>query len=206
MTDGATTNRAKQGTSTTAQASKAYDDRVLERVRAGDSEAYAELVDRYGDRLFQVLLPLANHDHEQAAEFVQEAFIRAFERLDRFDGRSGFYTWLYRLARNRAIDLLAKRRPVASSDTVLESAAGAGGIAPDAATSREELHAQVHSALERLQPEQREIIILRDFDGLDYPSIAAFLEIAEGTVKSRLNRARSALRSELAGHISGADL
>lgn len=202
-----TDDAASTGTAGPADPSKAQegpgDDRaVVERVRAGDGEAYAELVDRYGDRIYSMLLHLAGGDAEQAAEFVQEAFVRAYERLDRFDGKSSFYTWLYRLARNRAIDLLAKKRPTAFERPTLEAAAEAGGrpgSGPQRALERSELQQQVHDALGRLPAEQREIILLRDFDGHDYAAISELLEVAVGTVKSRLNRARAALRAELGG-------
>lgn len=195
------------GTEDRPQPSKAYegigDDRlVIERIRAGEIEAYAELVDRYGDRIYSMLLHLAGGDGEQAAEFVQEAFVRAYERLDRFDGSSTFYTWLYRLARNRAIDLLAKKRPAAFERGTLEAAADGAvrpGSGPQRALERDELQQRVHAALDRLPVEQREIILLRDFDGHDYAAIAELLEVAVGTVKSRLNRARSALRELLGG-------
>lgn len=208
-------SEAADGTAAPSQPSKHQegsargDDRaVVARVRAGDAEAYAELVDRYGDRLYSMLLHLAGGDAEQAGEFVQEAFVRAYERLDRFAGDSSFYTWLYRLARNRAIDLLAKKRPTAVERPGLEAAAdGAGscsGAGPQRALERAELRDQVHAGLARLPVEQREIILLRDFDGHDYAAIAGLLDLTVGTVKSRLNRARAALRDELRDPGTGA--
>jgi RNA polymerase sigma-70 factor (ECF subfamily) len=207
-------NEAADGTAAPSQPSKLQegsasgDDRaVVARVRAGDAEAYAELVDRYGDRLYSMLLHLAGGDAEQATEFVQEAFVRAYERLDRFAGDSSFYTWIYRLARNRAIDLLAKKRPLAVERPGLEAAADAGGSrsgsGPQRALERAELRDQVQAGLARLPAEQREIILLRDFDGHDYAAIAELLEVAVGTVKSRLNRARAALRAELCDPSTG---
>jgi len=197
------------GTDTSVPPSKGHapqeepeDDRLLvERLRRGDDTACDELLDRYGDRLFAMLLRLAGGDAEQAAEFTQEAFVRAYERLDRFDGTSRFYTWLYRLARNRALDLLARKRPVALDSEGLEAAAGSQNRAaadPGKRIEADERHAAVHAALDRLGAEQREIILLRDFEGLDYAEIAERLETAVGTVKSRLSRARAALRDELA--------
>ncbi len=180
------------------------DHELVARLRAGDGAAAAAIVDQYGPRLHAMLLHLCQGDAEQAAEFTQEAFARAWERLDQFAGDSAFYTWLYRLARNRAIDLLAKRRPRAMA---LEHTSGTSSDAtPSQATARAELVAAVQAALQRLPVEMREIILLRDFDQLDYEAIAEALGIAVGTVKSRLSRARAALRETLAGRISVEDL
>lgn len=172
------------------------DARIVAAVRSGEHDAFADLVDRHGDRLYASLYHLANRDPDVAAELTQEAFIRAFERLDRFAGHSTFFTWLYRLARNRALDLLTRRRPQALDDSILANTA-VDERRPDAGLEQHETTAQVQAALARLEPWQREIILLRDFDDLGYPAIAAALEIAEGTVKSRLNRARQALRQAL---------
>lgn len=189
-----------RGTTPPAGSSKAQegdDAALVELARSGDRAAYAMLVQRHCDRLHAVMLHLANGDCEQAAEFVQEAFIRAWQRLDRFDGRCVFGTWLYRLARNRAIDLLSRRR-----DRQLDAGQGerAGqGDEPGRALERAETVAQVQAALTRLPVEAREIILLRDFEDLDYEQIAERLDLALGTVKSRLSRARAALRAELGG-------
>jgi len=183
------------------------DDRALvARVRAGEDDAYEALLRRYGDRLHTMLLHLAAGDAELAAEFTQEAFVRAYQRLDRFAGDSSFYTWLYRLARNRAIDLLARKRPWAMDSATLAHAGErnlASSEQPGDALQRQELRQQVQDALAQLPAEQREIILLRDFEALDYAAIAARLELAEGTVKSRPTRARAALRPLLAPRLPG---
>lgn len=193
-----------------ATASKLHDDLpradsdLVARLRAGEAAAAAAIVDQYGPRLHAMLLHLCAGDADQAAEFTQEAFARAWERLDQFAGESSFYTWLYRLARNRAIDLLARRRPHAMA---MEHDTGpASDATPSQATARAELVAAVQAALQRLPAEMREIILLRDFDQLDYDAIASALGIAVGTVKSRLSRARAALRECLAGRITAEDL
>jgi len=196
----------------TAAPSKAHalpDDRlVVARLRAGDPAAAQDLVERYAPRLHAMLVHLCQGDHDQAAEFTQEAFARAWERLNQFAGDSSFYTWLYRLARNRAIDLLARKRPLAR-DLAQHAAfnnAASSEATPSQATARAELVAAVRDALAQLDVEAREIILLRDFDQLDYEAIAQTLGIALGTVKSRLSRARGALRDTLAGRIVPEDL
>jgi RNA polymerase sigma-70 factor (ECF subfamily) len=181
------------------------DDRLLvERLRAGDHSACTELVDRYAGRLHAMLLHLCGGDAEQAAEFTQEAFARAWTNLDQFAGGSSFYTWLYRCARNRAIDLLARKRPHATDLATLQRSAP--DVPPGQELERRELAGTVRAALATLDPEHREVLLLREYDGLDYAQIAAALSIAEGTVKSRLNRARLALRERLAGHLDAGDL
>ena len=172
------------------------DAQIIAAVRNGEQEAFGQLVVRHGDRLYASLYQLSNRDPELAGELTQEAFIRAFERLDRFAGHSSFFTWLYRLARNRALDILARRRPQALDDAILANNA-VDERRPDAGLEQSETAQVVHKALSRLEAWQREIILLRDFEDLGYPDIAAALEIAEGTVKSRLNRARQALRQAM---------
>lgn len=182
------------------------DDRILvDRVRHGDALAYEHLVELYSRRLYHSLLHLVGGDIDLAQEFTQEAFVRAYERLDRFSGSSSFYTWLYRLAHNRAIDCLAKRRPEARDDSLLDAQTGATA-SPDRDLAREETCRLVQDGLQRLAADQRQILLLRDFEGLDYAAIADLLEVPEGTVKSRINRARRALRELLEPVLSGADL
>jgi RNA polymerase sigma-70 factor (ECF subfamily) len=181
------------------------DDRLLAaRARSGDREAFARLVALYTDRLHAMLLNLVNGDRDLAAELTQEAFVRAFDRLDQFAGGSSFYTWLYRLARNRALDVLARKRPVAAGDEALERAASAPS--PADAVANEDLRARVREALATLPPDVREILLMREFDGLDYEAIAEALEVPVGTVKSRLSRARAELRSRLEGSVRAEDV
>jgi RNA polymerase sigma-70 factor (ECF subfamily) len=179
---------------------------LVAAAKSGDGDAFGQLVDRHGGRLFQLMLQLAAGDQEMAAELVQEAFVRAWERLDRFDGRSAFYTWLYRLGRNRAIDVLARKRPRAMEDEHLEQASRPVDSGAAQAVERQETQAAVQAALAELSDEQRELILLRDFDGCDYAEISERLEVPVGTVKSRLNRARAALRERLSGRMAGGDL
>ena len=177
---------------------------LVEQVRRGDGNAFAALVDRYGGRLHAMLLHLAGGDQDLAAELTQEAFVRAYANLEQFAGASSFYTWIWRLARNRALDLLARKRPRNLDLEPLGAIAADAG--PGAALADADQRAAVHRALAELPAEQREILLLREFDGLDYERIAAALDLPEGTVKSRLNRARTALRERLSGVIAPEDV
>ncbi len=172
---------------------------ALQAIRAGNSDAFSHFVDRYGDRLFSMFLYMTNGNHELAGEFAQETFIRAFERLSSFNETSTFYTWLYRIGRNRALDMLNKKAPQALDREHLERIDDNHTSQPYAAMERnEEQHIaqqHIHHALATLSDEHREIILLRDFDSSSYTNIADTLSISEGTVKSRLSRARNALRA-----------
>jgi RNA polymerase sigma-70 factor (ECF subfamily) len=131
-------------------------------------------------------------------------FVRAYANLAQFAGASSFYTWIWRLARNRALDLLARKR---AHNLDLEPIGSvAPGPGPAAALEDAEQRDAVRAALATLPPDQREVLLLREFDGLDYQQIADALELPEGTVKSRLNRARAALRDRLAGIIAPEDV
>ncbi len=198
-------NPATAGPSKTHVGPRNPDDaELVTRLRAGDATAYEEAMVRYGDRLYAMLLHLVNGDHEQAGELTQEAFVRAYANLDRFAGHSSFYTWLYRLARNRALDILARKRPLARDLETLGRAAP--GISPLDQLAGAELRTAVRAALDTLPGDTREILLLREFDGLDYAQIAELLDCAEGTVKSRLSRARAALRAALDGTVVAEDL
>ena len=175
---------------------------LVQLVRSGNHAAYQQLCQRYSERIYHMLLHLVNGDMELAQEFTQEAFVRAFERLDQYAGRSSFYTWLYRLARNRALDLLAKKKPQAIADEQLQRQATPAASAHNQ-VEQGELQALVQMALGELAPEQRELILLRDFDNWDYDQLAEHFACPLGTIKSRLNRARRALRAVLAPRLQG---
>jgi RNA polymerase sigma-70 factor (ECF subfamily) len=186
------------------QPGEAPDDHALvARARLGDAAAWAAIIDSCGPRIYAMLTHLCAGDREQAAECTQEAFARAWERLAQFDGRSQLATWIWRLARNRAIDLLARKRPQAADLVALAPIATTP--APDAASERADIQRYVHAALAKLDPEQREVLMLREFEGLDYAEIALATGVAEGTVKSRLSRARSALHDLLAPMLAAED-
>lgn len=186
--------------------SPAFEDaQLIDRINAGHPEAYADLVRKYQDRVFNTCWRICGH-LEDASDITQEAFLKAFEGLDRFRGQSGFYTWVFRIAVNLA---LSHRRAAARSRTVSwdqrtdASHTQAAELArrgatdpvddPARAQSRAELHGHVAAALGTLDHDHRAVIVLRDIEGFDYGQIAELLEIPPGTVKSRLHRARAAL-------------
>ena len=140
--------------------------------------------------------------HEDAADVVQDAFLNAFQSLHTFKGDAEFFTWLYRIAFNTAISLKRKKRPAVS----LEAHTGEAGIDPDdpseyvkpgATLERTEDERQLHWAIARLSQEHREVLILKDLEGMKYEEIAEVLGVPIGTIRSRLHRARLELRDLL---------
>jgi RNA polymerase sigma-70 factor (ECF subfamily) len=182
---------------------------LVERCRGGDRTAFDELVRRYQDRIFNLTLRLCGN-HDDAAELTQEVFLKAWGSIGRFGSQARFYTWIYRIAVNLAIDLRRRqnRRPERPLPTQTRRGQGdsrpaagdlliSGAPGPDARLSESELAAIAAKKLAALEIEQRMVIVLRDVEGLDYEQIADILGVPVGTVKSRLYRARMALRESL---------
>ncbi len=184
---------------------------LVEKVKAGQTEAYEELVRKYQDRVFNTCWRISGH-LEDARDLTQEAFLKALEGIAKFRHESGFYTWIFRVAVNLA---LSHRRKSARRQTVsLDSGGSEDGTQaqslarqvratsdndPAKAASEAELQGVVAQALQRLDEDHRAVVVLRDIEGFDYREIGAILEIPPGTVKSRLFRARLALRSAITG-------
>ncbi|HVN36681.1 MAG TPA: sigma-70 family RNA polymerase sigma factor [Myxococcota bacterium] len=175
----------------------------MSRARNGDHDAFRVLVLRYQGRAYRLAVRLLG-DSELARDAVQEAFLKAYGSLGRFEGRSGFYTWLYRLVFNLCIDLKRRDRStrhvewndeVASNVAPESEAFPSGG--PDEESERGELRQALARAIERLPDEARRTLLLREVDGLSYSEIAKALGIPKGTVMSRLHHARRRVRQLL---------
>lgn len=193
----------------------AFDDEALvERSRKGDMQAFGVLVAKYQDRVVNLTYRMCGR-HEDAEELAQEAFLKALEKIGQFRGQSRFYTWLFRIAANLAISHRRHKGrlrfhsldgPVdlGSSQAAALTAAVAARRedAPPAAAMSAEAQLRVTVALEELDDEARLIVLLRDVEDMDYQQIAEVLEVPVGTVKSRLHRARSALRERLANLVT----
>ncbi len=166
---------------------------------AGQSEAFGHLVRKYQDRLYNTVYHVAGNA-EDARDVVQDAFVQAFVKLDTFQGKSAFYTWLYRIAFNVAATYRRRRRPAASVEHLRETAGlepVSGEGEPHEHAIREERVGQVHEALAELSDEHRNILVLREIDGCCYETISEILDLPIGTVRSRLHRARLQLRDQL---------
>lgn len=184
----------------------ADDTDLVNQCRRGDSSAFGGLVARYQDRVFNACLRLCGNRND-AEEFAQEAFVKAYVSLDRFDGRASFYTWLFRIAVNLTISAHRKARPgpmvsmqarIADGDgqSLADRMEGNGEMPHDRCVSNER-EVAVAKALAALDEEQKSVIVLRDIEALGYTEIAEILGVPTGTVKSRLHRARLALRELL---------
>jgi RNA polymerase sigma-70 factor (ECF subfamily) len=187
------------------------DEAMIAAVRAGDATAYRGLVERYQGRVYGLVYGMVRNP-EDARDLTQDAFVKAYRNLHTFREDARFYTWIYRIAMNLAIDFVRRRGkgPVAGfeEDVAVRDATGAASEAhhgdnPRRALERKRLYAAILAALDRLPEDQKQVILLRELEGLSYKEIAAILDIAEGTVMSRLFYARKKLQTLLADHQPG---
>jgi RNA polymerase sigma-70 factor (ECF subfamily) len=181
---------------------------LLERCRTGDPQAFARLVALHEGMVFNLAARLLG-DAEEAKDASQEVFLQVFRTLDRFEGRSSLRTWIFRIVvnqcRNRQRWWRRRKKdsccPIDDLTPAQEARlpAAARGDSPYEQARRGEQARLVQAALLRLSFDHRVILLLREVEGLSCEQVAGALRVAEGTVKSRLARAREALRRELSG-------
>lgn len=178
------------------------EERLIERCREGEMGAFDELMARHQDRVFNLCL-WHSRDPEAAADATQEVFIRAFRSLKSFRGDCAFSTWLHRIAVNIALDQANRRQrtpvPIStleSNETSFPEPADTGDC-PGEALTRRERRLAVREAMAALPEHHRLVLVLFDIQGYAYGEISAILKVPIGTVRSRLNRARAALREKL---------
>ena len=184
------------------------EEELVRSAAKGDEMAFAQLVALHEKRIFALALRMTGNQ-EDAADVAQEAFLSAWRGLPNFRGEAGFATWLYRLTSNAAIDFLRKNKRQRAEASLNDEDLGLN--APDPApTPQEQAEAQslreaVRWGLGELSREHRQVLDLREYQELSYEEIAQRLDVDLGTVKSRLSRARSALRKILlrSGNLSG---
>ncbi|MGI5884871.1 MAG: RNA polymerase sigma factor [Candidatus Spyradocola sp.] len=174
----------------------------VKRAARGDERAFEALIQPYADATYRLCLHMMGNEQD-AADMAQEAFLRAWRSLSTYKGQSRFSTWLFRVTTNVCLDELRKRsRGKAESMQVLEESGFEPvdpGETPEMALDRAELRRDLRSAIAQLNEEQRAALILRDIQGLPYEEIAKALDLNLNTVKSRIARARGALREILRG-------
>ena len=175
------------------------DQQAIQQVLSGDSAAYAILVDKYQQRLLGLLFHACG-DRCLTEDIGQEAFARAYRKLDTYAGNSQFYTWLARIAMNLLISHRRKKRIENQAtregfDVVLESASSQDHLEDSLAQS--ETQRCVREAIAMLDEQRRAVLLLRDFDGMEYEAISETLGVPLGTVRSRLHRARLELKTIL---------
>jgi RNA polymerase sigma-70 factor, ECF subfamily len=178
---------------------------LVRRCVAGDAAAWEEIVQRYHRRIYNICYRFAG-SADDAQDLTQEVFIRMYRTLNTYDlSRGAFTTWLTTMTRNLLVDHFRKTRQDRMTDSLdatssdHEDAMPLGeripdeGPAPDSGVQSRETREVVHIALQKLSPELREAVILRDLQDMDYKEIATVLRVPEGTVKSRINRGRTEL-------------
>ena len=176
------------------------DSQLIAASQRGDAAAYGSLVRRYQSRLCSSLWHVCG-SREGAEDAAQEAFLRAYLKLNNYTGASAFYTWLYRIAVNIIISDHRKRRTRVSTEQnrwLCDRSQRDASPRPDDSVLRDERVKQVQTALNSLSSEHRTILVLREMENCDYDEIASLLNVPIGTVRSRLHRARLELRSRLA--------
>lgn len=179
------------------------DAHLIERARGGDTEALTELYRRHEHRVYNVALRTLGNPWD-AADVAQEAFIKAFRNLDSFKGESRFSTWLHRIVVNAAYDQLRRQRPEPMEAEILDDLSGPAGAAAVVASGRSGIDPAVdglsdplRQALMSLNEGFRFAVVLCDLLGFPYGEAAEILGVQEGTIKSRIFRAREALASAL---------
>ncbi len=181
---------------------------LVRMAAGGDEDAFAELVRLYENKVYQLALRMCSRP-EDAVDVAQEAFLSAWRGLPTFRGEAGFATWLYRLTSNAAIDHLRRTRrqrgelSLDGDETGLDAAEAGPG--PQEAAEQGELRAAVADGLRQLSDSHRQILVLRELQSMSYEEISQALDLDLGTVKSRIARARGALRKILlkGGNLSG---
>ncbi len=171
---------------------------LLSRCRSGDRDAFGVLVKRHAGRAIGAASALLRN-HADALDVSQEAFIRAWRSIGRFEARSGFYTWYSRILRNCCFDHIKRRRRAASPLPEGEPAGPSDEPGPSVLAERGERAQRVWRAVLALPIKHRDVIVMHHFQEMTYREIAGALGIPLGTVMSRLHGARKALRESLAG-------
>lgn len=185
---------------------------LVARAQAGEVDAFRQLVERYQQRVFILALSVMGN-HEDARDVIQEAFLKAYKKLSSFRGQSSFYTWLYRIVFNLAIDEKRKRyrtleMSVGETSSLDASAygnedksVGTSLISPSSNPEHEfhraELRQHLQQGIQSLSPDHRAVILLREVDGLSYDEISKVVGCNKGTVMSRLHHARKRLQKYL---------
>ena len=182
------------------------DDVLVKQSQQGDIRATEKLILKYQDRIYNVILKICGNTND-AAELTQDTFVKVIEKIEQFQGRSGFYTWIFRIAVNLTLNYCKRNVKLGLKSLEAEQNSGnqqARGLLkeflsdesspdPAAAAAEKELYRIVLRALMKLEDSQRTVVILRDIEGMNYAEIAKVCNLELGTVKSKISRARSRL-------------
>ncbi len=194
----------KQGLNNVTVTPELSDKELVVAAQGGDLGAFNQLVTIHRGKIYAMIQNML-HNQADAWDLTQEVFIKAWRALPKFESRAKFSTWLYRITHNTVYDWMRKKKIQSAGefnenilvDETIEISAKTTpreAMAPDRALEQAELASQIHRAMEKLSPEHREVIILREIEGYDYKEIAGILDVSLGTVMSRLFYARKKLQ------------
>jgi RNA polymerase sigma-70 factor (ECF subfamily) len=184
------------------------DDVLVRRVQAGNTEAFEELVRRYERKVYNITYRLMGNEQD-ASEALQDAFMRAFRFIGKFQFKSSFFTWLYRIATNVSLSKLRKREKV-ETVSIDQPVNEAGDLpfeipdlkyGPEKLMKQRELRAAIQAAVDGLPKDYRSVVVLRDLEGLSNEEVSKVLKLSVAAVKSRLHRGRLVLREKLASYV-----
>jgi RNA polymerase sigma-70 factor (ECF subfamily) len=184
------------------------DEELVRRVQAGNNEAFEELVKRYERKVYNIAYRLMGNERD-ASEVLQDAFLRAYRFLPKFQFKSSFFTWLYRIATNVSLTKLRKREKVqlvsidepANADGDLPLEIPDYRYNPEKMMKQRQLREALQKAVDELPPDYRSVVVLRDLEGLSNEEVSKVLSLSVAAVKSRLHRGRLELRKVLAEYL-----
>jgi RNA polymerase sigma-70 factor (ECF subfamily) len=189
------------------------DAQLVQRCLAGDERAYRALVEQYQRRIYTIAFGILRNQ-EDAMDVTQDAFVKVHRNLEKFQGSSSFYTWLYRIVVNLCIDRKRRAKKAINVDyddaishqeqphQVGPTLASVSIAGPAKELARKELREKMQLALDKLSADHREILVLREVEGMAYEEIADVLEIAKGTVMSRLFHARTQFKEAISRYLN----
>ncbi|MFQ3224370.1 MAG: RNA polymerase sigma-70 factor (ECF subfamily) [Lentimonas sp.] len=183
---------------------------VVQRVQAGNVGAFDQLVQKYREHIFSVIYNMTSN-REDASDLTQETFIKAFQAIARFKGKSSFFTWIYRIAMNSTMTFLKKcsRRRYISYENINEEVSTTEIFESLTAKTRtekgaliQELQEKLNDSLQKLSPKHRTVVVLHEIEGLGHAEIAEITKTSVGTVRSRLHYAKQQLQSYLKDYLA----
>ena len=169
-------------------------DNLTEKLKKGDREAFEALISEYQQKIYALSFSLLGN-HEDALDTVQEVFIKIYKNISSFNGDSALSTWIFRITKNACYDHLRKNKKFIEGE-IPENMADASPL-PDEVFQKKEVRRAVREALHSLPTKYKTVLLLREYEGLSYGEISKVLDISEGTVKSRISRAREYLLKEI---------
>lgn len=182
-----------------------YEKLLVKKSQSGDVESFELLISSYDKRAYNIAYRVMGNE-EDAKDMAQEALLRVFRSIKSFRGQSSFSTWLYRIVTNVCLDELRRRKneKYVSMDSTIQTDSGELHLeicsdkeTPESVFEQVEQREVIRNAISELKDEYRSVIVLRDIQGFSYEEISGILDCSLGTVKSRINRARTMLRDKL---------